>query len=88
MKARKLGRPSSRLNDAITYLEFIVEHPEAPFLLSKTYGEGTQKMPVIKSPELIDFPVAVHDSDRRASGYKYVAQVSRDGKIVVVLGRT
>jgi hypothetical protein len=45
-------------------------------------------MPVIKSPEWIDFPVTVHDADRRAAGYENVAQVSRDGKIVVVLART
>ncbi len=45
-------------------------------------------MPVIKSPEFTDFPVTVHDSDRRAARYENVAQVSHDGKIVVVLART
>ncbi len=45
-------------------------------------------MPIVKSPELTDFPVTVHDSDRRAAGYENVAQVSRDGKIVMVLART
>jgi hypothetical protein len=45
-------------------------------------------MPVIKSSELIDFPVTVHDTDRRATGYENVAQISRDGRIVVVLART
>ncbi|MNY63135.1 hypothetical protein D3C86_2000540 [compost metagenome] len=45
-------------------------------------------MPVIKTPELTDFPVTVNDSDRRAAGDENVAQVSRDGKTVVVLART
>ncbi|EJM61917.1 hypothetical protein PMI30_05055 [Pseudomonas sp. GM50] len=45
-------------------------------------------MPVIKSPELTDFLVTVHDSDRGVTGYENVAQVSRDGNIVMVLART
>ncbi|WP_347912532.1 hypothetical protein [Pseudomonas grandcourensis] len=45
-------------------------------------------MPVIKTPELTDFPVTVNDSDRHAAEDENVAQVSRDGKFVMVLART
>ena len=45
-------------------------------------------MSVSKSPEKIDFGMAEHDSDGRATGYENVAQVSSYWKIVPMLART
>ncbi|KPU60493.1 hypothetical protein AN403_4218 [Pseudomonas fluorescens] len=45
-------------------------------------------MSVSESPESIDFGMAIHDSDRRATGYENVAQVRCYWKIVREPART
>lgn len=45
-------------------------------------------MSVSKSPEPIDFGMAEHDSDGRATAYENVAQVSSYWNIVPMLART
>ncbi len=45
-------------------------------------------MSVSESSEPINFGMAIYDSHRCTTGYENVAQVGRDGKIIVVLART
>lgn len=52
MKALKLGRPSSRLKDAITYLEFmVVSTQNRPSFFAKRIEEVRKKCPSANRPK-------------------------------------